>query len=125
MIAPFLLSSLALLAGKFCLLSMYYCIFGHIRKARWQIYGAVVLTLPIFVPMIMQPIMIAPPPGQTFGSPDNGAWNRMVIVGFLGGIDNLLVDLLIAYIPLPVISALKLYRKKKNSIVALFVTGSM
>lgn len=124
MVAQFLFSNLALLAGKFCLLSIYYRIFGHIKKVRWQIYGAGALTLPIFVSMIVQPVMIAPPPGKPFGCP-NGDKESMVIVGLMGGIDNLLVDLVIAYIPLPVINQLNLSRNKKNGVIALFATGSM
>lgn len=42
-----------------------------------------------------------------------------------GGIDNLLVDLVVAYIPRPVISRLNLSRNKKNGVIALFATGSM
>jgi hypothetical protein len=124
MVAQFFFSNLALLVGKFCLLSMYYRIFGHIKKVRWQIYGAGALTLPIFISMIVQPVMIAPTPGEPFGCP-NGNNENMAIVGLMGGIDNLLVDLVIAYIPLPVISHLNLSRNKKNGVIALFATGSM
>lgn len=124
MVAQFLFSNLALLAGKFCLLSMYYRIFGHDKKVRWQIYGAGVLTLPIFVSMIVQPVMISPPPGKPFGCP-NGDNENMAIVGLMGGIDNLLVDVVIAYIPLPIINRLNLSRNKKNGVIALFATGSM
>jgi hypothetical protein len=124
MVAQFFFSNLALLAGNFCLLSMYYHLFGHIRKVRWQIYGAGLLTLPILVAMIVQPIMIAPPLGKPFGCP-NGDKEKMVIVGLIGGIDNLLVDLVIAYIPLPVINQLNPSRNKKNGVIALFAAGSM
>lgn len=124
MVGQFLFSNLALLTGKFCLLSMYYRIFGHIKKVRWQIYGAAALTLPILMAVIIQPVMIAPPPGKPFGCPNSNNEN-MVIVGLMGGIDNLLVDLVIAYIPLPVINRLNLSRNKKNGIIALFATGSM
>jgi len=103
---------------------MYYRIFGHIRKVRWQIYTAGALTLPTFVAIFLQSALIAPPPGKPWGTP-NPLVGKAVIGSLMLGIDNLVVDLFIAYIPIPVIRKLRLDRSKKNGIIGLFATGTL
>lgn len=103
---------------------MYYRIFGHIQKVKWQLYGVALLTLPIFVSIILQPTLVGPPIGKPWGTP-NPLVEETKIPGLMVGIDNFLVDLLIAYIPIPLINGLNLSRRKKNGIIILFATGFM
>jgi hypothetical protein len=124
MVAQHVFNSSSLWLGKFCLLTMYYRLFGHIQKVRWQIYGAAVCTLPLFVAIIIQPVLVAPVPGKPWGTP-NPLVEKAVIPGLMVGVDNLAVDLMIAYIPIPVISKLNLPQSKKNGIIILFAMGSM
>ena len=103
---------------------MYHRVFGHIKKVRWQIYAAGALTLPIFVSIFAQSALVSPPPGTSWGTP-HPLSQREVIPSLMVGIDNLVVDLLVAYIPIPVIRKLNLSRSKKNAIIALFATGML
>ncbi|KAI9660715.1 MAG: hypothetical protein M1821_010067 [Bathelium mastoideum] len=122
MFAQHFFNSGSLWLGKMCMLTMYYRLFGHIRKTRWQLYGTGALTLPIFIAIILQPSLIAPPAGKPWGTP-NPHVNNAVIPSLMVGIDNLLVDLLIAYIPIPILRRLNLTQSKKNGIIALFAMG--
>jgi hypothetical protein len=124
MVAQHVFNSSSLWLGKFCLLTMYYRLFGHIQKVRWQIYGAAVCTLPLFFAIIIQPVLVAPVAGKPWGTP-NPLVEKAVIPGLMVGVDNLAVDLMIAYIPIPVISKLNLPQSKKNGIIILFATGLM
>lgn len=74
--------------------------------------------------MIVQPVLVAPVAGKPWGTP-NPLVEKAVIPNIVLGVDNVIVDLCIAYIPLPVVARLNLSRSKKNGIIALFATGSV
>ncbi|KAF2865806.1 hypothetical protein BDV95DRAFT_585938 [Massariosphaeria phaeospora] len=122
MVGQVLFNGLSRWLGKFCLLVMYYRIFGHIPIVRMQLYITAALTLPIFISIFLQPSLIAPPAGKPWGTV-NPQVNMAKIPGLMVGIANLVVDLLIAYIPIPVITKLNLSKNKRNGIIALFATG--
>jgi hypothetical protein len=119
-----ILAYTSMFLGKLCLLFLYQRIFGHISKVRYQIYIAYFMTLPIFAGIIVLPVLSAPPPGKPWGTPnprreDNGKFS-------LGtGVVNLLVDLFILYIPIPVIASMNLSRRKKTGVLVIFLTGLM
>jgi len=118
------LHSSSLLLGKLCLLTMYYRIFGHNRVVRWQLIGTAILTLPLLACTIAQPVLIGPPAGKPWGT-RNPHPGKAVIANLMVGIDNLVVDICIAYIPIPVIRGLNLSKNKKRGVMTLFATGIM
>jgi hypothetical protein len=124
MVVQNVFNSSSLLLGKFCILTMYYRFFGHMSSVRKQLLGTAILTLPLFAAIIVQPILVGPPAGQPWGTL-NPLVKKTVIPNLVVGIDNLIVDLCLAYIPIPVVAGLKLSRRKKNGVIALFATGSM
>ncbi len=124
MVAQFFLNSTSLWLGKLCLLTMYWRIFGHITKVRWQIYGVAAFTLPIFAAIFVQPALVWPVDGKPWGTP-NPRVEKAVIPSLMVGIDNLVVDILIACIPLPIIARLNLSPSKKKGVILLFATGGM
>lgn len=124
MVAQVIFLSSSAFLGKHCLLTIYYRIFGHIPKVRWQLLGTAILTLPLFSGIIVYPILVGPPVGKPWGTPHPKEADA-VIPNLMMGIDNIPVDLCIAYIPIPVIQTLKLSTTRKRGIVALFTTGFM
>jgi hypothetical protein len=124
-IAEHTLNAASLWLGKFCLLTMYYRIFGHTRKVRWQLIGTAILTLPLFAAIIIRPIMVGPPPGKPWGTRNEPIASYTDAIGLMMGVDNTLVDFCILYIPIPVILGLNLSDCKRKGVLALFATGSM
>jgi hypothetical protein len=115
---------MCLLLGKLCLLLLYYRFFGHIKHVRYQIYTSTFLTLPILVFSIVFPILSAPPLGKPWGTPNpHNDSNRRSSLGL--GVVNIVVDLMIFYIPIPVVARMNLKWKTKAGVLAIFLTGLM
>jgi hypothetical protein len=86
--------------------------------------GTALLTLPMFVAIIVQPVLIGPKIGEPWGPPNPTA-TKAAIPNLMVGIDNLLVDMCIAYIPIPVLAKLNLSKSKKRGVIVLFAAGTM
>lgn len=120
------LSSISLWTGKMCILALFYQFFGHADRVRYQIWVVFVMCLPLLSMAIFMPIQSAPAPGKPWGTtlnPKNSDSN--VKASLAVGVVNLLVDLMIFYIPIPVIVTLNLNRRKKVGVLAIFLTGLM
>jgi hypothetical protein len=115
---------MSLYLGKCCLLAMYYRIFGHIDRVRYQIYVTLVLGFPLLFSSIFTPVIFGPPPGTPWGTP-NPKHPLATKSSLAVGIDNLLVDILILYIPIPVIATLNISRRRKIGVFMIFLTGLM
>ena len=87
-------------------------------------YGVGALTLPVFITIVLQPALVAPEPGKPWGTP-NPLVDGSATVGLIIGIDNIIVDFLIAYIPIPLIKGLNISHRKKQAIIILFALGFM
>ncbi|KAF2878466.1 hypothetical protein BDV95DRAFT_22667 [Massariosphaeria phaeospora] len=114
----------SMLLGKLCLLTLYYRIFGHIDSVRRQLYLTGALCFPLLAVCIIQPVLASPPHGKPWGTP-NPHNTEGSIVAMGTGVVNILVDLLILYIPIPPIVKLNLSRKKRAGVLAIFLTGSI
>lgn len=124
MVAQHIFNASTLFLGKLCMLAMYYRIFGHIPKVRWQIIVTAILALPLFAAIIIRPVMSGPPIGKPWGV--RGPWSKYIdIPGLMIGVDNIIVDACIAYIPIPIIYKLNLSASRKKGVLALFATGFM
>jgi hypothetical protein len=115
---------ISLFLGKLCVLALYYRIFNHITHVRWEIYLSVVLALPLLVASIVMPINSAPAAGTSWGTP-NPHNDDNTKVSLAVGIVNLLVDLFVLYIPIPIVLKMNLSLKRKIGVLAMFLTGLM
>jgi hypothetical protein len=121
-----ILTPLALFLGKMCLLALYWRLFGHITHVRWEILAAVILSLPLLSSAVIMPVQAAPPRGKPWGTIVNNKNSEdNVLLALVIGVVSLLVDILIFCIPIPIVARLKLNRRKKAGILAIFMTGSM
>jgi hypothetical protein len=116
--------ALSLLLGKLCLLTLLYRVFGHIDRVRHQIYWTGVLCFPLLASCAISPVLASPPLGKPWGT-ENPHNKEGSIVTVAIGATNIVVDLLIVYMPLPSIASLNLSRKRKVGVLAIFLTGSM
>ncbi|CAI6333010.1 unnamed protein product [Periconia digitata] len=124
MVAQHALNGATLFLGKLCLLTMYHRVFGHMQKVRYQLIVTAVLALPLLAATIIRPVMVGPPVGKPWGT-RNPAMKGADIPGLMIGIDNIVVDACLAWIPVPVIWGLKLEGGRKKGVMALFGTGLM
>jgi hypothetical protein len=123
-VASGFLAMFALFLGKCCVLALYLRIFGHLTHMRYQIFGSVVLALPILAASIVMPINSAPADGKSWGVP-NPRNEDNTKVSMAVGIVNLIVDLVVLYIPIPVVVRMNLSWKRKFGVLAMFLTGLM
>jgi hypothetical protein len=106
--------------GKCCILSYYHRIFGHMTRVRYQLYGTLLLSLSLVVAAVLMPIWIGPPVWGSAPESSPSSWLTISI-----GVIKLVVDLLILYIPIPIVLKMKLTGCKKIGVLATFLTGSM
>lgn len=116
--------------GKSCILAFYFRIFGHMTHVRLQIYATAFLATFLVIAAILMPFWIINPKLLSQISlvtrrdslpKASEAANLTLAVGIL----KLIVDLLIVYIPIPIVLHLNLSRNKKIGVLATFLTGSM
>jgi hypothetical protein len=121
LIATTVIGQLMMFLGKCCVLTFYYHIFGHITRVRYQIYGAHLLALSLILSSILMPIWIGPQAWK--GSVPKGSQSSKLTIAV--GVIKLVTDLVILYIPIPVVLKMKLSKRKKIGVLATFLTGSM
>jgi hypothetical protein len=107
--------------GKCCILTWYYHVFGFVTRVRYQIYGAHFLALSLIVSSILMPIWIGPKAWK--GSVPKGSESSKLTIAV--GVVKLVTDLVILYIPIPVVLNMKLSRRKKIGVLATFLTGTV
>lgn len=110
--------------GKCCLLALYYRLFGHITSARYQIYATAFLGLPLVWVTIINVVVGVPPDGAPWGT-RNPRSTEALKWGVVQGATNIAVDLIIFYIPIPIVWTLQLSQRKRNGVLAIFFTGLM
>jgi hypothetical protein len=121
LVATSFTGQIMLFLGKCCILSLYYRIFGHITHVRYQIYGTLLLALSLVIASILMPIRIGPS-GWRMPVPKGADASRLTVAV---GVIKLVVDLVILYIPIPIVLNTNLSKRKKMSVLTTFLTGSM
>jgi hypothetical protein len=109
------LGQIMLFFGKCCILTFYLRMFGHMTRIRMQMYATLLLASPLLVASIMMPLWVGPPAYNV------GTARLTLAIGII----KLFVDLVIVYIPIPIVLGMNLSRKKKVGVLATFLTGSM
>jgi hypothetical protein len=110
-----------LFLGKCCILSLYYRLFSHMSRVRYQLYGTLILALSLFIASIVMPIKMGPSGWKMPVTKDADSSRLIVAVGVI----KLVVDLIILYIPIPIVLNLNLSKSKKMSVLTTFLTGFM
>ncbi|KAH7406889.1 hypothetical protein DE146DRAFT_408178 [Phaeosphaeria sp. MPI-PUGE-AT-0046c] len=109
------LGQVMLFFGKCCILTFYFRMFGHMARIRMQIYATLLLASPLLVASILMPLWVGPPAYNV------GTARLTLAIGII----KLAVDLVIVYMPIPVVLGMNLSRRKKVGVLATFLTGSI
>jgi hypothetical protein len=110
-----------LFLGKCCILSLYHRIFVHMVRVRYQIYGTLLLALSLSTASKVVPISTGRDSPKKSAQKGADVTRLLLAVGVL----KLVVDLVILYIPTPIVPSMNLSKRKKMSVPATFLTGSM
>jgi hypothetical protein len=119
-----LVASCAIVLAKACVLTLYFRIFGHSTSVRYQIYALAVLMAPVLIIGVAMFASMVPPPGKAWGVLREDS-NIFHIGPLVSACFNLVVDVLILCISVPVVLRTNLARKDKAVVLAVFLTGSM
>ena len=116
-----------MLFAKLALFLLYYRLFASGYWTKIAIYlGIIAVCLFYIACSIAFLILCLPRPGESWISPRFGARTALIIkVSFAQGWFNLLSDLYILLLPLPVLWKLHMPLRKKLGVAAVFLTGLM
>lgn len=115
----------AIFFGKSSLLLLYYRIFSPSKAFRYKIYGGLIFAAISQLAIIpIDSIYCAPPAGTSWAIFNPNCY-KSYGYGIAQGLSNLLLDLFIFYLPIPVIWHLQMPLKKRIGVIAIFMTGAM
>lgn len=117
-----------MLCAKISILMYYKAIFGTSRKFRWSCYAVAALNIAYLGATTLVHIFWCSPVGAAYGIKKPGV-KAVCIDGYktdlaIGAL-NLLTDILILALPMPMLYKLRLSRGRKIALVAIFGIGAL
>ncbi|KAI9845651.1 MAG: hypothetical protein M1837_004625 [Sclerophora amabilis] len=110
--------------AKSSLLLLFLRIFSPHAAMRRTIYCAIAFAFCIYcINIPINSIYCTPDPGQPWGLELGTSCARSIPLAVVQGTLNVVLDLFILIAPMPVISNLRLSKKKKYGVLAVFMTG--
>lgn len=121
------LMTFAFFTSRLPFLLLYLRLFGSDKMTRYGVYiGGIAVSLVYLVYIPLIPIFCAPGPGRNWGSPEVFAkCTRIIPYALVYGVGNIVLDLYILLLPMPMIWRLKLPFEKKLGVSVLFTTGAL
>ena len=111
--------------AKSSLLLLYRRIFGLKRALSYAVYGALAFTFCLYwvgIPIIAY--YCAPDPGKEWSIISMGLkCKKSVPLGVVQGSLNIVLDLFIIILPVPVVLGLQMSLRKRIAVLAVFLTG--
>lgn len=122
----FILTS-ALLTSRLTFLLLYLRLFGSNRKTRYAVYfGCIAVSLLYLIYIPLLPVFCARLLQSSWDRPGTLAKCRKLVPYILvSGVGNIVFDLYIMLLPMPIIWHLQLPFEKKLGVSVLFTTGAM
>ncbi|KAH7115877.1 hypothetical protein B0J11DRAFT_593502 [Dendryphion nanum] len=114
----------AVYIGKLAGLALYHRIFGIYQGVRWQIYGIAFIGLVLPIMSLWYAAACHPPRDKGWTS-FNPKCQGVFVFGITVGAATLLVDVLIAILPWPIIIRLKLPLKKRIGVGVVLLVGTV
>lgn len=112
--------------AKTSLFMLYYRLFKTKKFIRYAIIFGVTFSFLFYcTTMIISAVMCAPAVGHPWDLTVGVKCGDFLILGLLLAVVNLVLDLFLLILPIPVIVALQLSVKKKIGILAMFIVGSL
>ncbi|KAL8805010.1 MAG: hypothetical protein Q9182_002212 [Xanthomendoza sp. 2 TL-2023] len=124
-LAETVIGAFSILLSKTSILLLLYRLFAPDKRFRYFVYIGLLWATVIFcTSLVLALVFCVPRPGEAFSSPQvvhraahQDIW--AVVQGTL----NVLLDFYILYIPVPIIWKLKMGRKRRFGVIAIFMTG--
>ena len=118
-------SGLSLFFGKVSILLLLFRLFAPTRWFRYMIYlGIAWTTLITLVSIIVAAALCTPRHGESFGDvPVAERCSKETTWALIGGVSDVVVDLFIIYLPIPMLWKLNMGLQRKIGIMAIFLTG--
>jgi hypothetical protein len=112
--------------AKVAILSLYLRLFGSVKWMRWCCWFGIIFSGLVYWPILPVYIVYQFPYGDEKWDTVLLSKNQHTFVpGLLVGAFNVVSDLYLLLLPLPVIASLKLSLAKRISLGAVFMTGIM
>lgn len=111
--------------AKASLLLLYYRVFAPNKLMRFLIISGIAFAFVVYI-LVMIPLMAyycAPPIGHEWDLMVLKSCRRTLVFGVVQAVTNLILDLYILALPIPVVLRLQLPTRKKVGILAIFMTG--
>ena len=120
-------SALSLLFGKISILLLLFRLFAPTRWFRYMIYLGIAWTTVItLVSILVAGALCIPRHGESFGDlPVAERCAKETTWALIAGVSDVVVDLLIIYLPIPMLWKLNMGLQRKIGIMAIFLTGSV
>jgi len=112
----------AVYMGKICMLTLYRRLFGHIPYVNWSLVAAAILGLAVLVMTPLDAVACSPPRGAPWGTP-NPNCPKTYKYGIAQGTANLLIDIFIFVLPIPIVYNLNMPKKKRLGVLVIFMFG--
>lgn len=111
--------------AKSSLMLLYLRLFGLSRGFRYTIYVGLVVTFCVcLVGLPVTAYYCAPSPGQEWSVQTIGAsCQKSILPGVVQGALNVVLDLFIISLPVPVILGLHMSPRRRIAVLAVFLTG--
>jgi hypothetical protein len=110
---------------KLAIINIYYDIFSNVRWARWTLVALTLTVLANIVAYILAALCNCRPIAATWDKSIDGQCGDRRMVYSMTSLPNIVTDLAIILIPIPIISKLKMSRRVKLGVLATFLTGSV
>lgn len=110
---------------KLSLLILYYRVFGVNQCFRWALYVVIsIWTLYSWADTLVV-IFQCIPVHKTWSPTEPGHCLDLIKLGVASGYINILTDLMIIILPIPVVMSLQLSPKTQLAVIAIFATGTL
>ena len=111
--------------AKTSLLLLYLRIFGPNKSTRYAIYCGLVLAFCLYwVNIPITAYYCGPRPGKPWSIPEIGLkCRKSIILGVTQGSLNVVLDIFIFVLPIPVVMGLQMSSRRRIAVLAVFLTG--
>ncbi|EEQ29907.1 hypothetical protein McanMca71_006285 [Microsporum canis] len=108
---------------KLSILSFYHKIFGSKLSMRIAVYIESALTIALFLAGVLEPFLLCHPLSYTWDKAEAGSCGNATKAYLAVAVTNLIIDLSIYLLPIPVLWNLQMNRTKRLALCSIFAVG--
>ncbi|EFR05444.1 integral membrane protein [Nannizzia gypsea CBS 118893] len=108
---------------KLSILSFYHKVFGSKHSMRIAVYIESIITIALYLAGVLEPFLLCRPFSYTWDKSVNGTCGNATKAYLAVAVTNLIVDLSIYLLPIPVLWKLQMNRTKRVALCSIFGVG--